>query len=106
MTDESTKDRERREKAFREATEYHLLHALRLIDRTPVDLYSGRVDSRKKGDTTTYTFRGDPILEITCEESVTPLNPDDRFPIGPIHNKTLRFNHLKGEPPAPFVFRG
>lgn len=99
---EKPEDRERRERLFREATDYHVAHALSLIGRTPYDEMVGRVDKRTRKGVTTYTFMGDPILEVTYEETVTPINPNDRYPLGPIYNKTLKFNHLKGEPPRPF----
>lgn len=99
---ESERDRKRREWMFRRAEEYHLAHALRLIGRGPYDEIVGRVDRRvRKGGMVVYAFMGDPILEVTYEEGITPANPTDNFPIE-TYDKTLRFNHLKGDPPSPF----
>jgi len=100
---ENPEERAHQDRLFREATDYHLRYALHLIGRTPYDELVGRVVKRTRDGITTYTFMGDPILQVTYEETVTPINPpDDRYPAGPILNKTLKFNHLKGDPPRPF----
>lgn len=98
---ERPEDRKRRQRLFAEATDYHLRHALQLIDRSPYDQLVGRVDRRVYQGVTTYTFMGDPILEVTYSSGWKEPNPSDNYPIA-TYDETLHFKHLKGAPPAPF----